>query len=347
MEVSAEAYRIHYAEAIGSIYSTFAALTALTFDIFVSFHIEVYSTIAIVELESSLTLSALSLLGRRDMERKMVGPESLLLGMPVFGSFRNGTFVERQLWVRASHKLLSTFQLFEAEVVGTPVSDHFWASREFLCSHCHGVIGNTVLGGASAVLLFIFLSALRTKEAMGSKPSVQPEFVLPGCFTIGDSKASTADSLSRFFWIPLLLFESYMFLLTLIRFAQSVRGRGEENMGVMEGRTSLFVAFYRDGTIYFAVIFVSLFFKVLVVNFNTSVVLQSVVSGSWTPVIFSIAGPRLVLNLRAANKEDEEVQVGAGSQPMDDIETMSFVAAENPTSTSITVMQSLDTESNA
>ena len=48
--------------------------------------------------------------------------------------------------------------------------------------------------------------------------------------------------------------EGYMFLLTLIRFVQSVRGHRQGNLGVVEGRTYLFVTFYRDGTIYFAVL---------------------------------------------------------------------------------------------
>jgi len=150
----------------------------------------------------------------------------------------------------------------------------------------------------------------------------------PGCYTFNDANDPDPGNTSRLFWIPLLIFESYLFVLTLIKFFQNIQGHRSGGISLIKDRASIFLVFFRDGTIYFAVIFISLFFKVVIANFSTAPV-GLAVSG-WTPVIFSIAGPRLVLNLRSANKTNEFLQ-GGGNGPRD-IESNfdNFVAGPNP-----------------
>jgi len=114
----------------------------------------------------------------------------------------------------------------------------------------------------------------------------------------------------------------YMFLLTLNKYLESVRGGKISDMSVMKERSSIFITFYRDGTIYFAMWGISylsilpilievtqylwlvipstiqvvlltlgavaLLFKILTDRITTAGILETV-SSAWTPAIFSIA----------------------------------------------------------
>ncbi|KAF8509126.1 hypothetical protein BU17DRAFT_99214 [Hysterangium stoloniferum] len=84
-------------------------------------------------------------------------------------------------------------------------------------------------------------------------------------------------------------------------------------------------------------ILASLFFKVLIANVSTVYLLAAAVSG-WTPAIFSIVGPRLVLNLRSVNKtEDEGVEDPDNADHREMQVESVFVAATNPRRDSLDV----------
>ncbi|KAI0697144.1 hypothetical protein BC835DRAFT_1339264 [Cytidiella melzeri] len=90
------------------------------------------------------------------------------------------------------------------------------------------------------------------------------------------------------FWLSSLVFETFLFVLTLIKFLQSVA----HNIG----KHSILFIFVRDGTWAFALIFVSQLFNMLMYKLAHSPFAG--MGYAWALGVFSFSGSHVVLNLR-------------------------------------------------
>ncbi|TDL18509.1 hypothetical protein BD410DRAFT_497259 [Rickenella mellea] len=111
-----------------------------------------------------------------------------------------------------------------------------------------------------------------------------PDFPLSGCLP------TTVPKFFFSYWIPTLIFESILFILMCINFVRLAW----ENQPM-----PLLTLFFRDGTLYYAVIFAALLIQTLLYELVNSALAQ--VAIGWQLTMFSIMGSRLVLNLRAAS----------------------------------------------
>ncbi|KAI5117405.1 hypothetical protein M0805_004627 [Coniferiporia weirii] len=112
------------------------------------------------------------------------------------------------------------------------------------------------------------------------------DFPLSGCFP------TNIPAFFTYYWIPSLIFESILFILMTINVVRHVREQ--------KGPTPLLMQFLRDGTMYYAVIFATLLANVLLYLLANSALAQ--VAIEWELAAFSIAGCRLILNLRATGR---------------------------------------------
>ncbi|KLO19620.1 hypothetical protein SCHPADRAFT_935121 [Schizopora paradoxa] len=113
-----------------------------------------------------------------------------------------------------------------------------------------------------------------------------PDFPLSGCFPLN------VPGFFFSYWIPTLIFESVLFVLMVINFLRFTM--------IHKTRVPLLTLFVRDGTLFYAVIFVTLatlLTQVLLYELVNSALAQ--VAISWQLTVLSIAGSRLILNLRA------------------------------------------------
>ncbi|KAI5117404.1 hypothetical protein M0805_004626 [Coniferiporia weirii] len=135
-----------------------------------------------------------------------------------------------------------------------------------------------------------------------------PDFPLSGCFPV------YVPGFFSFYWIPSLIFESILFILMTINFVRYVR----------EQKTPmpLITQFFRDGTVYYAVIFATLLINVLLYQLVNSALAQ--VAIGWELTAFSIAGSRLILNLRVMGYATRSP---AGTAEVATLEVMRF---DNP-----------------
>jgi len=115
------------------------------------------------------------------------------------------------------------------------------------------------------------------------KGLLPPDFPLSGCFPIA------VPGFFFSYWIPTLIFESILFILMCINFVRFTV--------VHKTRVQLLTLFVRDGTVFYAVIFVTLLTQVLLYELVNSALAQ--VAIAWQLTVLSIASSRLIINLRA------------------------------------------------
>ncbi|TDL18500.1 hypothetical protein BD410DRAFT_900816 [Rickenella mellea] len=135
---------------------------------------------------------------------------------------------------------------------------------------------------ANTVILGMALPGLTSVAPL--RTLFPPGFPLSGCLP---------TSVPKFFfsyWIPTLVFEGILFILMFINFVRLAREHTP---------MPLLKRFFRDGTVYYAVIFAALLVQVLLYELVNSAL--SEVAIGWQLTMFSIMGSRLVLNLRAAS----------------------------------------------
>jgi len=156
------------------------------------------------------------------------------------------------------------------------------------------------------------LALLRLVSVAPLRGIFPPGFPLSGCFPI------FVPSYFYSYWIPTLIFESILFVLMAINFVQHAR--------VHKNPVPILVQFFRDGTVFYAVIFATLLIQVLLYELVNSALAQ--VAIAWELTIFSVAGSRLILNLRAS--------AVAGSNPGMGLETLEMIKFDkNPQSPSV------------
>ncbi|TDL18499.1 hypothetical protein BD410DRAFT_793204 [Rickenella mellea] len=154
---------------------------------------------------------------------------------------------------------------------------------------------------ANTVILGMSLPSLTTVAPLhGLFP---PGFPLSGCFP------TKVPGFFFSYWIPTLVFESILFILMLFNFVRLAR----ENTPM-----PLLTLFFRDGTVYYAVIFAALLIQVLLYELDNTAIKQ--VAIGWLLTMFSIMGTRLVLNLRAAS---------VGAAELETVEMMKFKTRSN------------------
>ncbi|KAF8526649.1 hypothetical protein BU17DRAFT_62135 [Hysterangium stoloniferum] len=140
----------------------------------------------------------------------------------------------------------------------------------------------------------------------------QPGVPFPGCLTTSASRQFTLGA-----WIPCLTVAVIFFLMTIWKLIETRKRRGE---GGKESRhaplSPLFIAFFRDGTVFFFVIAgiilsslvlmkpPNIYGIVAVLAATLSVLLitgpLSNVEEPWLSFVYSLAGSRLIMNLREA-----------------------------------------------
>ncbi|TDL18504.1 hypothetical protein BD410DRAFT_793209 [Rickenella mellea] len=135
---------------------------------------------------------------------------------------------------------------------------------------------------ANTVILGMSLPGIKSVPPL--RGLFPPDFPLSGCFPIKVPKFFFS------YWIPTLIFESVLFILMTLNFVRLARGNKP---------MPLLTLFFRDGTVYYAVIFAALLIQVLLYELVNSALAQ--VAIGWQLTMFSIMGARLVLNLRAAS----------------------------------------------
>ncbi|KAF8517001.1 hypothetical protein JB92DRAFT_2210835 [Gautieria morchelliformis] len=129
---------------------------------------------------------------------------------------------------------------------------------------------------------------------------IPPNVPLLGCLS-----ADHPPGLTLIAWVPCLTIACVFFLMTLYKFYTFLRQEFSSDSGVRfprKGRslapvTSLFL---RDGALFFAMMF-----AVILLNTLFNVIAKSgpllAVGSPWVMATYSLAGPRLILNLRSAS----------------------------------------------
>ncbi|KAH8114191.1 hypothetical protein DFH11DRAFT_1769465 [Phellopilus nigrolimitatus] len=176
-----------------------------------------------------------------------------------------------------------------------------------------------------ALIVFLYISevtalsvilglALRRIVSIAPLRGIFPaDFPLSGCFP------EYVPSYFYSYWIPSLIFESILFVLMTINFVRCIRGQ--------KTAIPLLNQFFRDGTVYYAVIFVTLLTNVLLYELVNSALAQ--VAIGWELTVFSIAGSRLILNLRVSGSAS---RTPAGTAEVATLEMMRF--GDNPSALS-------------
>ncbi|RDB26289.1 hypothetical protein Hypma_006442 [Hypsizygus marmoreus] len=128
-----------------------------------------------------------------------------------------------------------------------------------------------------------------------------PSFIpWPGCL------ASPPDIYGLVGWIPCLTVAATFFLLTIVKFTSSVK-KNEDGIWQLfrlhevRSYSPLVVAFVRDGTVFFFLIFSALVFCTV-----TTLVIKTPLAGvgfPWLITVYSFSASRLVLGLREASKQ--------------------------------------------
>ncbi|EKM60667.1 uncharacterized protein PHACADRAFT_246730 [Phanerochaete carnosa HHB-10118-sp] len=110
--------------------------------------------------------------------------------------------------------------------------------------------------------------------------------VLPQMTFSPDCLVAHAPSLFMSYWLSSLAFETFLFVLTLIKFFQSIS----------RSKTSIVFIFVRDGTWAFALIFVAMLLNMLMYKLNKTPLVG--MGYGWAFAAMSFAGSHVLLNLR-------------------------------------------------
>ncbi|OCH93363.1 hypothetical protein OBBRIDRAFT_790388 [Obba rivulosa] len=104
----------------------------------------------------------------------------------------------------------------------------------------------------------------------------------PQCIITG------APSIFMSYWLSSLAFETILFALTLYKFFRSLK--------MLSGDTTILVAFVRDGTWAYALIFVTMLLNSLMYQYNKTPLAG--ICYFWAVSVFSFAGSHVLLNIR-------------------------------------------------
>ncbi|KIJ47471.1 hypothetical protein M422DRAFT_248888 [Sphaerobolus stellatus SS14] len=130
--------------------------------------------------------------------------------------------------------------------------------------------------------------------------AIPPSLPLTGCLLLPDFEAYNWTLLA---WIPCMIVAVTFFVLTAYKFYETAAADGQSSWKHLcqVGLHPLFVAFFRDGSIYFLVIAASLVISSLLL-LSVSSALQGIqnISLIYLLSILSFAGSHLILNLRQA-----------------------------------------------
>lgn len=116
--------------------------------------------------------------------------------------------------------------------------------------------------------------------------------VLPQMTFSPDCLVAHAPSLFMSYWLSSLAFETFLFVLTLIKFFQSIS----------RSRKSILYTFVRDGTWAFALIFVAMLLNMLMYKLNKTPLVG--MGYGWAFAAMSFAGSHVLLNLRRLGLEE-------------------------------------------
>jgi hypothetical protein len=161
----------------------------------------------------------------------------------------------------------------------------------------HIVLAFVVILSTVEYGVLTYVSILSGKTTSKGVFRAPPGVPLTGCLTNSPHVEHILES-----WMTTLIVASFFFTLTFLNFLSLVRRkRGHWNIPRVtdvKSLTPLFAAFYRDGTLFFFLIF-----AVVLVSTVATVTMQGPLAGvsiPWIITVYTISASRLVLNLRVA-----------------------------------------------
>ncbi|EKM49218.1 uncharacterized protein PHACADRAFT_214457 [Phanerochaete carnosa HHB-10118-sp] len=115
-------------------------------------------------------------------------------------------------------------------------------------------------------------------------------FVIKGQTFTSDCLAATSPRIFIGYWLSSLVFETFLFVLTL---AKCYRGNLKRRIA---RRRSVMFLFLRDGTWAFALIFVAMLLNTLMYQLNTTP--RAGIGYHWELAVLSFSGSHVILNIR-------------------------------------------------
>ncbi|KAK0187627.1 hypothetical protein F5146DRAFT_1206563 [Armillaria mellea] len=134
------------------------------------------------------------------------------------------------------------------------------------------------------------ISAKRAHETTFTAPLGLP---WPGCF----ARPNVLFTLTA--WIPTTLIATIFFLMTMVKLFEDGRRRPAQ-LRTMSQVSPILVSFFRDGAVFFFLIFAVLVASTVMNVLGTGMLGE--ILGSWLICVYSFAACRLIINLREAAK---------------------------------------------
>jgi len=162
-----------------------------------------------------------------------------------------------------------------------------------------------------ALLIFLLVGEFCTELAItiiSTKDTMATTFVLPPVLQWPGCLSGAPTTMALLGWVPTLCVALIFFILTAMKFIHlvQVQSSGEKfsfkNFKIF---SPFFMAFFRDGTIYFLLIF-SILLVCTCISLTIKTPLASV-GFPWLVATYSFSATRLVLNVRAASKRDMRI----------------------------------------